>query len=174
MNTELSETNLPEVEKNKPPHYLARAVRIFDYSYALTRGAFPTTVRLSLIHNLLNNFLPMRLGELAYPILMRRYFSQDLVASSMTLVWIRALDLHFLVLLTLVVLFFPRAPLSTATGAVLWIALVPASLWLHGVLKRVLAKRPGRVATFAVRVLDHVSDRLSKSMRIWLWTALSW
>lgn len=72
-------------------------MRIFDYAYTLMRGEFLSTLRPGLIHKLLSSFLPMRLGQLTYPILMRRYFAQEFLANSVTLVCICGLDLLCLV-----------------------------------------------------------------------------
>jgi uncharacterized membrane protein YbhN (UPF0104 family) len=154
--------------------YVLRAVRIYDYSRRLLRGAFPATLRLSLLHNALNNFLPMRLGELAYPLLMKRYFGQGYTASSVTLLWIRILDFHFLGVPALVFLYFARGDSGWLLLIPPWLALVPAMYWGHGLLQRRLACRPGRLASLIGRVLGHVPDSAWQFARIWLWTALSW
>jgi uncharacterized membrane protein YbhN (UPF0104 family) len=143
--------------------YLLRAVRVYDYSRELLRGAFPAVLRLSVLHNTLNNFLPMRLGELAYPLLMKRYFGQGYTASGVTLLWIRVLDLHFLGLLALGFLY-------QAGGNPNW----PAMYWGHGWVQRRMAGRSGRVPDLLNKVLGHVPDSGRRFLRIWLWTALSW
>ncbi len=158
--------------------YLLRAVRIYDYSHGLLNGAFPATLRLSVLHNSLNNFLPMRLGELAYPLLMKRYFGQGYTASGVTLLWIRVLDLHFLLFLGL--LFVGR--IGGHTGeykawswlALPWMLLVPLMYWGHGLLQRRMAGRSGRVRDVLNRFLGHVPDSGWRFARIWLWTSLSW
>ena len=154
--------------------YLLRAVRIYDYSSELLRSRFPAVLRLSILHNTLNNFLPMRLGELAYPLLMKRYFGQGYAASGVTLLWIRVLDLHFLGLLALVFLY--QAGLNPLWLAVVlpWLALVPAMYWGHGRVQGWAAGRDGRVLDLLNKVLGHVPDSGWHFLRIWLWTALSW
>lgn len=154
--------------------YLLRAVRVYDYSLHLLRGNFPATLRLSVLHNTLNNFLPMRLGELAYPILMRRYFGQGLTAGGVTLLWIRALDLHFLVLVGMAFTVVAGGDPRWAWLLLPWAALVPAMHWGHGRLRDWSAGREGRMHRLLGKVLGHVPDRAGHFYRIWLWTALSW
>jgi uncharacterized membrane protein YbhN (UPF0104 family) len=154
--------------------YLLRAVRIYDYSHALLAGSFSTTVRLSVIHNSLNNFLPMRLGELAYPLLMKRYFRQDYTASSVTLLWIRMLDLHFLVFLGLLFIGQMGGYAAWSWLVLPWMLLVPLMYWGHGWLQRRMAGRSGRLSSVLNRLLGHVPDSGWGFARIWLWTVLSW
>jgi uncharacterized membrane protein YbhN (UPF0104 family) len=154
--------------------YLFRAVRVYDYATHIPRGAFPATLRLSLLHNTLNNFLPMRLGELAYPLLMKRYFGQDYTAAGVTLIWIRLLDLHFLGLLALIFLHQARPAPWWPPLVLAWAALVPAVWWGHGWLHQRLQGRGGRLAGLANRVLGHLPDSPARLARVWLWTLLSW
>jgi len=154
--------------------YLLRAVRIYDYSLDLLRGNFPATLRLSVLHNTLNNFLPMRLGELAYPILMKRYFGQGLTAGGVTLLWIRVLDLHFLLFIGLVFSVVAGGDPRWAWLLLPWLALVPAMYWAHGRLQGWSSGREGRVHRLLGKLLGHVPDSAARFYRIWLWTALSW
>jgi uncharacterized membrane protein YbhN (UPF0104 family) len=154
--------------------YFLRAVRIYDYSRHLLQGAFPATLRLSLLHNALNNFLPMRLGELAYPILMKRYFGQGYTASSVTLLWIRLLDLHFLGLPALLFLYVRQGAIGWLVLIPPWMALIPALYWGHNRLHRRVLGYDGRWAVFINKVLGHVPNSAIQFFRIWIWTALSW
>ncbi|KOR32891.1 hypothetical protein TI05_04390 [Achromatium sp. WMS3] len=154
--------------------YVLRAIRIYDYSYTLLRGSFNTTLRLSLLHNFLNNFLPMRLGELAYPILMQRYFGQSYMAGGVTLVWIRLLDLHFLGLLTLIFLYVTQDLSIWLWVIPIWLALIPILYWWHKAMQKWIGKYHGSIANFFGKILSHIPDTVGQFMRIWLWTALSW
>lgn len=154
--------------------YLFRAIRIYDYSLELLRGRFPATLRLSIIHNTLNNFLPMRLGELAYPLLMRRYFGQSLTAGGVSLLWIRLLDLHFLGLIGLGFLYLANEHPVWLWIMPLWLGLLPALYWGHGLLVRHIQGQGGKFARQMRKVLGHVPDQGRRFLRIWLWTALSW
>ena len=154
--------------------YLLRAVRIYDYSYRLLQGAFPATLRLTLLHNALNNFLPMRLGELAFPILMKRYFRQGYLASGVTLLWIRALDLHLLGLVALIFWFWTSGESWWAWLTLPWMTLVPGLYFGHGLARRWVVGRQGRLLGLVAKVLDQVPDSAGQFLRIWIWTALSW
>ncbi len=46
-----------------------------------------------LLHNLFNNLLPMRAGELSLPLLMKRYFGVRRAETVGALLWFRFLDL---------------------------------------------------------------------------------
>lgn len=63
-------------------------------------------ISVSLLHNAANFLLPMRLGELALPILSRTHLSVDLKSSTLTLFGLRLLDLYC-VLLFLLILQWP-------------------------------------------------------------------
>ena len=76
--------------------YAARALRLYDYFLPGTRGGFAACLKLTLLHNLLNNFLPMRTGEVSFPVLMARYFATPLATSLAALLWFRLMDLHAL------------------------------------------------------------------------------
>ena len=69
-----------------------RALRI-KISFELPAQHYPQMFYLSTNHNLLNNLLPMRTGEVAFPVLIKRYFGIGLVASSSHLLLYRLLDL---------------------------------------------------------------------------------
>ena len=69
-----------------------RALRI-KISFELPVSRYPQMFYLSTNHNLLNNLLPMRTGEVAFPVLIKRYFGIAVVASSSHLLLYRLLDL---------------------------------------------------------------------------------
>jgi uncharacterized membrane protein YbhN (UPF0104 family) len=154
--------------------YTLRAVRVYDYSYSILQGSFLATLRLTLIHNALNNFLPMRLGESAYPILMKRYFNQDYLASSITLLWIRILDLHFLGIPALIFLYLTQKLQIWLWLIPLWLSIVPIMYWSHNLLQQRITKNSSHVSIFMRKLLGHVPDDIRQFLRIWLWTALIW
>jgi len=59
--------------------YQLRALRLYDYFQLGKReGQWMNallTFRLMLFHNVLNNLLPARTGEISFPVLMKRYFA---------------------------------------------------------------------------------------------------
>ncbi|RKZ06183.1 UPF0104 family protein [bacterium] len=73
--------------------YIARAARLVAHFGGALKTEPLLTFRVMALHNLANNFLPMRTGELSFPILLRREFQIDAARSVGALLWLRALDL---------------------------------------------------------------------------------
>jgi len=82
--------------------HAVRSVRLQRYFYPDTRGSYLRTFRVQLLHNLFNNLLPMRSGEASFPILMKRNFRVPLTRSLPGLLFLRLLDLHFLLFIGIV------------------------------------------------------------------------
>lgn len=76
--------------------YQIRTWRLYDYFLPQTKGGWIAALRLMLLHNILNNLLPARSGEVSFPLLMKRYFAVDYLHSIPALLWFRLLDLHTL------------------------------------------------------------------------------
>lgn len=79
--------------------YLIRAVRIWEYFRTEPGVNFSSCIKLTLLHNLANNLLPMRSGEASFPLLMRSYFGLSISRTTGTLLWFRFLDLLVVLLL---------------------------------------------------------------------------
>ncbi|WP_462320297.1 lysylphosphatidylglycerol synthase transmembrane domain-containing protein [Halochromatium sp.] len=156
--------------------YLLRAVRVRVYFAELLAGRrdFLLVLRLSVLHNTANNLLPMRAGEMVFPWLMRRYFGYGLLAAGASLGWIRVLDLHFLGVIGLVVLWM-RIP-SPWWGLLVvgWLGLLPL-FWRVGRLRsKVAGDGVGRLR----RLLGFIAAAAPQAPGTVLWlyglTALSW
>lgn len=158
--------------------YVLRAVRVYDYFGSRFRGCFPTVLRLSMLHNTANNLLPMRAGEMVFPWLMRRYFGHGFLDAAAALLWIRILDLHFLAVIGILILYL-RDP-----SPIWWWA---ALLWLGGLLlflplRGLVSKRSGQSGSgLAAKLIRLVRRVLSAApaqpgiiARVYLWTALTW
>jgi glycosyltransferase 2 family protein len=160
--------------------YTLRAVRVHDWFRPRLDGHFVALLRLTILHNTANNLLPMRAGELVFPWLMGRYFGHGFLASSATLLWLRLLDLHFLVLIALGIAWL-RHPA--------WIWLVLALAWVAGLgLLGVVGRRAGgagfepadggawrRTLGKALRLLASAAPASNLLVaRTYLWTALIW
>jgi uncharacterized membrane protein YbhN (UPF0104 family) len=153
--------------------YVLRAVRVHVFFRSLTAGRFTTVLRLSVLHNTANNLLPMRSGEMVFPWLMRRYFGHGFLAAGASLVWIRLLDLHFLGLIGLLVLWLRDPAWLWPLLAVPWIGLLPAA----ALLRRLDTAggggdgRLGRLVRFIARAGPGDARRIAA---LYAWTALSW
>ncbi|WP_296898160.1 lysylphosphatidylglycerol synthase transmembrane domain-containing protein [Thiohalocapsa sp.] len=153
--------------------YALRGLRVYDYFGPLVAGRFPAVLRLSILHNTANNLLPMRVGEVAFPWLMRRYFGQGFLASGASLLWIRLMDLHCLVLAAVVALWLRLPSWWWLLLAVLWLALVPLGLVIRrsGWIMRLPFGRMRAVLRF---LLDAAPGETWRLYRLYLWTVLSW
>lgn len=154
--------------------YVLRAVRAYDALRNLVRGRFLSMLRVTALHTAANNLLPMRLGEAAFPILVRRHFGLRLTRGTLALAWIRLMDLHVLGLVATMALI-----LSTAGSLPAWLALAAWAAALP-LAVRLLPLLAGRVAAggLAGRLLQAVRETgpadIPELARLYLWTGLSW
>lgn len=153
--------------------YLLRAVRVRDYFHDVVGGRFATVLRMSVLHTTANNLLPMRAGEVVFPWLMRRYFGHGFLTSGVSLLWIRLLDLHSLVLGGMVVLWLYQPAWWWPAVGLLWLALVPAGLLLRRA-PRPRALEAGRVGRALLFILDAAPSDARLLAWLYLWTLLSW
>jgi len=150
--------------------YFLRGVRINDYYRPAFAGRFRAVLRLSVLHNAANNLLPMRAGEVVFPWLMRRYFGHGFLDAVAALVWIRLLDLHFLGLIGIAILFLRQPSWLFPLAALAW-TLVPPIAGLAG---RRIPKGRGRLGRALHLMIDAAPKPASRVLRIYLWTALIW
>lgn len=156
--------------------YLIRTLRITRYFPDRLAGHFWSAFRLSSWHNLMNNLLPMRSGELAFPVLMQRYYRLSPLESMPVLFWFRLLDLQVVLLIGLAA-GGHLLGLSTGILGVLFVLLLLTPIvayglrhWLHGVL----ARRDGRLAQLGVTMLSSLPDRPMRLMGTLFWTWVNW
>lgn len=91
--------------------HLVRGFRIFLYfkntnDPSQSQLSFVPLFYLSQTHNLLNNLLPFRSGEVSFPLLMNSQFNTPIIHASAGLLWLRFLDAHTLGMLALTVIGF--------------------------------------------------------------------
>ena len=155
--------------------YVLRALRIYDYFSPALHGRFVATLRLTLLHNFFNNLLPMRTGEAAFPVLMRRYFDVPVSRSVPSLLWLRVLDLH--VLLAIGWSALSQRYLPDALGGpllALWLSLPAAAFVMRAWLAARLRRRDGRIAALARKLIEGLPERPAVFWRAWVWTAVNW
>ena len=150
--------------------YLLRAERVYRYFGQRQGHPRRAYLRISFIHNALNNFLPMRLGEAAFPLLMRRQFRQSMLSSTAGLVWIRLMDLHVLLLLAALALgsLLPTLGYLALAGLIIGPVLVTL---LRSQLMRLLPARFKAKAQELTHLLPHSSALVIST---YLQTLLIW
>ena len=155
--------------------YALRALRVHDYFRDDTRGRFATVLRLSLQHNLLNNLLPARSGELSFPLLMSHHFTIPPLRSVPALLWFRLLDLHTLLAFGLLVTGDALLGPGWAWALTLAWMLLP---WLgfHMIAPRLARWQPpqGRLGVLLHQAAQALPLNAPLFWRSWLWTLLSW
>jgi uncharacterized membrane protein YbhN (UPF0104 family) len=120
--------------------------------------------------------MPMRSGELSFPLLMKRYFAVDYAHSVPVLLWFRLLDLHTILLIGGIVLLGNRWHwAATSIVALLWLALPYMAFAARGALQAMVAKVPiRRVSAILVKAFDGLPRTQSTFWRSWLLTWLNW
>ncbi len=160
--------------------YGIRAFRLYDYFFIGTRHCrFTTCLKLTLLHNLFNNLLPMRTGEASFTILMARYFAIPPPCSVIALLWFRLMDLHILSAVALVVVGINwLGAWFLGLMTVTWL-LLPFGLFqlqqtsiLDKMIKRVLVL--SRWRSHLVVALSGLPQTKAAFWRAWFWTLLNW
>ncbi len=154
--------------------HVMRALRIHDYFGAPVRDRRGQCLQLALQHNLFNNLLPMRTGELAFPVLMSRRFGIGPGVSLPGLLWFRVLDLHTLLLVAAPVLLAPLPRAVMVLVVLGWLAL-PWLGWQclrrFAAAARTLSGRLGRLLS---RLLEGLPGSHAVFWRTHAWTVANW
>jgi uncharacterized membrane protein YbhN (UPF0104 family) len=156
--------------------YWLRAVRFYDYFRAEMAGRFSLCIKLMLQHNLLNNLLPMRTGELSFPVLMARYFAVPALRSMPALLWFRLLDLHALGIFA--ILAIPRTVWSwplTVISLMLWLPAPWLIFHFSARWKQAMQnRRHNRAYQLVNRLLHGLPQASIAFWRAWVWTIVNW
>ncbi len=156
--------------------YAIRAVRLYVYFRADIQGEFSLALKLMLQHNLANNLLPMRSGEVTFPVLMSRYFRVPLSRSMPALLWFRMFDLHTMALLALWAVgsqWFGHSLVGLV--ALLWLAL-PWVLFVfnHWLLEHLDSRANGRLIGLFVKLLKGAPADHGLLLKTWFWSLINW
>jgi len=153
--------------------YLARAARLHFLFAGATAGRFPLSLKLVLLNTLANNLLPMRAGELSFPLLMKRLFRVPLGPAMAGLAWLRLMDLHTLLGLGLMGLLAGRG------DGPWWWVLMAAFLALPWLAYRFQRAIPGWLGDGRWRAVGAAIAAGSPAhgaafWQCWMWTVLAW
>lgn len=149
---------------------LFRALRIRDLMAPGMESPLPipAVMKLTSIHQSANNLLPMRLGELAFPVLARRYAGLDWWSGIYQLLWLRALDAA---LIALVITATLASALEWRVAALFSAALVVSLVLL--VLSVRFRHRLGALS-FIQKLLEQAPRTPALIFRSVTWTVLIW
>lgn len=156
--------------------YWLRALRFFDFFHHYCQGQFPRLLHITVVHNFFNNLLPMRSGESAFPLLMKRHFQLPYRHSVPALLWLRLLDLYALLALAAVSL-QGLLPLDSHWKFALSALLIIAPLLvlpLQNALTHWLQRHPAAWSDKVVELLHALPKSPWPFTRALLWTLLNW
>ncbi|HHO82012.1 MAG TPA: flippase-like domain-containing protein [Halothiobacillus sp.] len=165
--------------------YWLRAWRVRDYFREELTGRFLPTFRLATLHNLMNSLLPMRAGEISFPVLMQRYFAIRPARSIPVLLWFRLLDLHAILMIVAgAILVGIDAP---GWFWPLWLTALPLPFVIyrlrpHGVnwleskrqANNSLANEGGRLTEKLIVALNALPSASGPLWRAFFWTWANW
>ncbi len=155
--------------------YLLRGYRIYDYFEFKSFREYGRALRLFLIHNILNNLLPMRSGELSFPILMKQYFKIPIGYSVPALFWFRILDLYTLILIGFISLFWSRvSPIIGLIIIVLYLGMPGIFSYFKSGREQADIEKASRLKRIFNKIIKAFPNNLQKTYRILLWTLLNW
>lgn len=156
--------------------YLIRAYRIRDYFRDYPKVNFAESSRITLIHNLANNILPMRSGEASFPLMMRSSFDLPLSMTTGTLLFFRVLDLQVLFALGAIAWIWQLH--NSLIWWALWILFVTSPLVLiQGrafIESKLLVLFPRKIEDTAKKVLSGTPQSYKPLVRTLLLTWLNW
>lgn len=155
--------------------YALRAWRMFDYFPQYLSGKWFATWRLMLIHNVLNNVLPARTGEVSFPLLMKRYFGVSYAHSVSALLWFRVLDLHAILTFAIFPLLMVT-PLKRLVMPImaLWLVLPIALFLLRNRIEVWFAGKDGKLSQLAQQAMYGLPDNWGEFWRSWFMTWANW
>lgn len=127
---------------------------------------------MSFIHNTANNLAPMRLGELALPMLARWLGNVEFSVGLTSLLWIRLLDLISLVGISVCIVFLP-------TAGTIMLALLAALIFLTPLLIAIVVPKTQHIRL--PQILEQARSQLmyeaqngKRLHRMWRLTILAW
>lgn len=155
--------------------YALRTWRLYDYFPQALHGHWQAVFRLSLLHNLMNNLLPARAGEVSFPILMKRYFGVSYTQALAALLWFRFLDLHTIMCVAAYPLLgFTPLKQWAVPLILLWLCLPIGIYLLRQRLRHALLKREDQVSQHLNTLLTGLPSTTTCFWRSWALTWLNW
>ena len=153
--------------------YLTRAARLYDLYSPRLPAPFLLYLRINVLHTTVLNLLPMRTGEAAFPLMMKRYFSERYASSIANLLWLRVADFWILLWLGLLV-FAVRGPVLLWVPVVLGLMLPLLLQPLRAKILSVTAGRENRLADLLRILVGGLPQRFNDYLRLLIWTVLTW
>ena len=131
-------------------------------------GSYPRILRLTLVHNALVNVLPFRSGEVAFPMLLARWFGIGTGRAVVSLLWLRAQDAT--VVLALAALVWPGLPMPWRVAAL--VAIIAGATLVPSWARRLSATSSSSSRLAKLQTLLERATR--RNAAGWSWTVANW
>lgn len=155
--------------------YLLRAWRIHDFYRHQARVPYYTSLRVTLLHNLANNLLPMRSGEASFPLLIRAWFGVSATRASGTLLLFRLLDLYSLALVCLTFWLSLEAGITIGLPLCVLLLVLPVLFYpLQHQLKRLTENNTGKLTRLVGKLLEGLPSTRIDLIRCQLISLANW
>lgn len=155
--------------------YSLRTMRLVHY-FGLPKAFWLPAFKLMLQHNFWNNLLPMRSGEMSFPILMQQYFKLSPLQSIPGLFWFRLLDLSIIVMLMGIAAVSGQGSMEFALlfGLLTLLAIPLVYLSLPKIILRLVPKCPPKLQNAADTLLNSLPNSWSMLWLSCFWTLVNW
>lgn len=156
--------------------YLLRAWRIHDYFPEETTGNFARLFRITQVHNVLNIMLPLRTGEISFPVLMKTEFGISIIRATSALLVMRLLDLHALLAAGTVGIVFEAS--QGPVGRLVWFLFLILPTFVYALRRPVFQLLADRGPQRFQRIGAELEAGLPRTMllfvRAWIMTLINW
>ncbi len=148
--------------------YLLRSIRIMDW---FDRAQFPSSTQVMLQHNLWNNLLPMRTGELSFPVLATKHLETDIAKSLIALFWFRVFDLLCIcIILVCALSLWLDHPVFIAPALLVFFIFIPVVNFFQEKIPTLFANQKLKLNT----VLKRLKTESKQLWRCLLWSIANW
>ena len=156
--------------------YVIRTLRLLYFFPGELKQSLLPALKLMLAHNFWNNLLPMRSGEISFPILMQSYFRIGPGRSIPALLWFRLLDFYAVFMLGVIALMRSGNGIGiTLLLAAGFTAVIPlAWMLLPRLLRRVEARDSNLISRIAGNIRASFPSSWGSLYISTGWTLLNW
>ncbi|MDH3388818.1 MAG: flippase-like domain-containing protein [Gammaproteobacteria bacterium] len=156
--------------------YVIRTLRLLYFFPDELKQSLLPALKLMLAHNFWNNLLPMRSGEISFPILMQSYFRIGPGRSIPALLWFRLLDLYAVFMLGVIALMLSGDGIGNALLLAVGLTAAIPVMWklLPGLLGRVEGQGSNRISRIAGQIRNSFPSGWRALAVSTGWTLLNW
>ena len=148
--------------------YLLRSIRIMDW---FEGAKFHSSVQVMLQHNLWNNLLPMRTGELTFPVLVTKHLDSSVAESLVALFWFRVFDLLSICMILVCALsLWLDYPVIIALALVIFFIFIPVVNFFQRAIPTSLTIQKSKL----ISVLQSLKTEHKQLWHCLLWSIASW